>query len=208
MDGQLIWEGVRLGLILSLLVGPILVGIVQAGVEQGFRAGLSVGFGVWISDILFISLVYWGFHLIDPLVHTDSFTFWGAVAGGGVLFGYGIYALLTPPPPFGDKLTLQRNRPFKALWLKGFLINTINPFTIFFWSSIMAGVVVKRQLTPPASLQFFAGVMAVIVSTDALKALLARQIRARIRPIHLFWLRRIVGIAFIIFGLGMLWRAW
>ena len=75
MDGQLIWEGVRLGLLLSLLVGPILVGIVQAGVEQGFRAGLSVGFGVWISDVIFISLVYWGFHLIDPLVHTDSFTF-------------------------------------------------------------------------------------------------------------------------------------
>jgi threonine/homoserine/homoserine lactone efflux protein len=47
-----------------------------------------------------------------------------------------------------------------------------------------------------------------IVFTDALKALLARQIRARIRPVHLFWLRRIVGVAFIIFGLGMLWRAW
>ena len=47
-------SGILLGLTLSILTGPILFTIIQTSIEEGFRAGITVASGIWISDLLFI----------------------------------------------------------------------------------------------------------------------------------------------------------
>ena len=53
-------EGIKVGLILCFLIGPIFFALVQTGVEEGLRAGTAVGLGIWISDLIFILGVYRG----------------------------------------------------------------------------------------------------------------------------------------------------
>jgi threonine/homoserine/homoserine lactone efflux protein len=161
-----------------------------------------------VSDLLFILGVYWGFSYISRLASWSAFAPVAGSIGALVLLGYGLYTLFTPPTVFPESDLLPRRRQWTALWLKGFLINTINPFTVFFWSSTMTGVVLERQLNTSAAILFFSGILIVIILTDTAKIALARHLRHWMRPRHFLWLRRIAGAAFVAFGLALAWRAW
>jgi len=204
---SLLLEGIQLGLLLAMLTGPLFFALIQAGLEQGLRLGIVLGLGIWISDLLFIFGVYWGFSYVSRLADWPAFAPVAGSIGALVLVGYGVYALVTPPALFPEGEITSRQQ-WKALWLKGFLINTVNPFTVFFWTSTMTGVVLDRHLDVGAAALFFGGILGVIIITDTAKIALARHLRQWMKPHHFFWLRRIAGAAFVVFGLVLAWRAW
>ncbi len=200
-------DGVKVGLVLSLLAGPIFLALVQAGIEKGFRAGALVGLGIWISDLLFILSVYYGLSYVMNFVSGPVFSLVLGVAGGLMLSGFGLFNLLSPPVQHlpQSKWTGTASN-VSSLWLKGFLINTINPFTFFFWIGIAGHVVVGGSLSPGQSFEYFAGIMGVITTTDLLKVALAKRIRRFLRPVHLLWMRRIAGVGLIVFGIALMAR--
>ena len=200
-------EGIQLGLALSILVGPIFFALLQAGIEQGARAGIAVGAGIWVSDILFILSVYFGVSYIQQLTRWGGFSSSLGVAGSIVLIIFGIATLLVPPPRFSEVHgIIPRKAPYWRLWLKGFLINTLNPFTFFFWISVMTTAVLQRDLSIDDTLLFFGAIIGTIILTDILKVLGSKRIRGLLRRIHLLWLRRVSGIALIVFGIDLLVR--
>jgi threonine/homoserine/homoserine lactone efflux protein len=206
---NLIVEGVKVGMILALLIGPIFFAIVQAGVEEGFRAGAMVGLGIWVSDFLFITAVYFGLAYISQVVEGPNFALYLGIGGSITLTIFGLGALLTAPKattlPEWSRQTL-RTTSYPGLWLKGFLINTLNPFTVFFWIGVASTVVVDGDLQPIEARYFFGGVLGTIIVTDLLKVILSKRIRQWLRPIHLMWLRRISGVALIVFAVVLLGR--
>ena len=166
-----------------------------------------VGLGIWVSDLLYISIVYWGLSYAGRLIQTDSFPLYLGFAGSAILVLFGTGTLLTPPTAGQlSKKTTIRSSSYFSLWLKGFLINTINPFTVFFWVGIMTTVVVKDGLEGPQASLFFGGILGTVILTDFLKVLLAKKIRRWLRPWHLLWMRRISGAALIAFGIVLLIR--
>lgn len=197
-------EGVKVGLLLSLLAGPILFTLLQTGIEKGLRAGLAVGSGIWISDILFILAVYYGLSYIKNMVSGHAFVLALGIGGGILLVIFGLVSLLSPPAsptlPLSGSFDLAH---WPALWLKGFLINTLNPFTFFFWIGIAGHVIVDGGWTPQQSFLYFAGIIGTIIITDSLKVALAKRIRSVLRPQHLLWMRRIAGIGLIAFGIAL-----
>jgi len=206
---DLIWEGIKFGLALSILIGPIFFAIVQAGVEEGARAGTMVGLGIWVSDLLFIIAVYYSLSYINQVASSDQFALYLGVGGSIVLAAFGLGALLTAPKvgagPQWTKYTVRKSSYFSH-WLKGFLINTVNPFTFFFWIGVASTVVVDGDLTQQEAIYFFSGILGTIIITDFIKALLAKRIRRVLRPVHLMWLRRISGGALIVFAVVLLVR--
>jgi threonine/homoserine/homoserine lactone efflux protein len=206
-----IWNGIQLGLALSIITGPILVALIQAGVERGFRAGAAVGAGVWISDLLFILAVYWGGSFLDHLF-TDTQTLrWLGMIGGFMLVAIGLGTLRSKPPDihYVEEISTQRS-PYHLLILKGFAINTFNPFPFFFWTSVMTGFVLAKDLNTSDATLFFSGILGTIVLTDLLKVILAKRIRSFLKWKHLIWLRRIAGIILLTAGavlmLRVLWQ--
>ena len=194
-------QGIYWGLLLAILVGPLLVALIQASLEQGTKAGVTVGLGIWVSDLFFILTVYFGIRYVNEWIAWDGFELTLGLIGAMVLLGVGIGTLLTPPPRLDDPDHLLKNtRGPLALWTKGFLINTVNPFTVFFWASVMTGVVLKRAYDGQESFLFFAGILATIVCTDSLKVILAKKIRHRLTVRHLWWVRRVSGVALIVFA--------
>jgi threonine/homoserine/homoserine lactone efflux protein len=200
-------DGVKVGLILSLMTGPLFLSLVQTGLERGFRAGTMVGAGIWSSDILFITGVYFGLSYVSSFVSGQLFTLVLGIIGGVLLVTFGIGSLLIRRDiSLGNPVAISGAGNWLSLWLKGFLINTINPFTFFFWIGIAGVVVVDGELQQHEAFSYFAGIMTTIVSTDILKVALAKRIRRLLQPKHLMWMRRIAGLGLILFGIALLVR--
>lgn len=206
---QYFLEGLKIGLALAILLGPIFFALIQAGVEQGPKAGTMVGLGIWISDLLFILTVYYGLSYVGQLVKSEAFPLYLGIGGSIILVAFGLGTLLSKPPTLEalSDSTIKA-ADYWSLWLKGFLINTINPFTVFFWFGAMSPLVIEDDLNKVQVLLFFSGILGTIIFTDLAKVLLAKQIRNRMRQVHLVWLRRISGLALIFFGIVLLIRAW
>ena len=204
-----IFDGIKLGLILAILIGPIFFALIQAGVEQGIRAGAMVGLGIWVSDMLFILGAYFGVSYITRLVEGPEFALYLGIAGSITLTAFGLGALVTAPKvganPQWAKTTFRSSSYF-SLWMKGFLINTVNPFTFFFWIGVTTTMVMDGGLDSGEASLFFGGILGTIITTDLAKVILAKRIRSFLQPIHLLWLRRISGAALIVFAVVLLVR--
>jgi threonine/homoserine/homoserine lactone efflux protein len=205
---DMLFGGIKVGLILSFMIGPIFFALVQTSVEEGFRAGAMVALGIWVSDASFVLAVYYGVSYLAEIVKAPSFSLILGIAGSILLACFGLATLLTIPKGLltGVLPDYKRSSSYLSLFIKGFLINTINPFTVFFWTSLMGTVVIKDGFDGQQALWFFGGVLGTIVTTDLLKVILAKKIRYSLRPVHLLWLRRISGGALIVFGVVLLFR--
>lgn len=204
---SILLQGIYAGLLLAILVGPLLVALIQASLEQGTKAGLAVGFGIWFSDLLFILSVYFGVRYVDQLVQWDGFEQILGAAGAIVLAVTGMATLLTPPPALNNPDHLLKGiKGYSSLFTKGFLINTINPFTVIFWLTIMSGVVLTKDYDGWQSTLFFGGLLGTIVFTDSVKIVLAHKIRHKLTARHLWWVRRVSGFALLIFAMVLVVR--
>ncbi len=193
-----------LGLLLSIMVGPIVFALIQAGIERGFRAGAMIGFGIWISDLIYILFAYFGISYLLTILEWDGFELTLGIAGGLVLILTGILTILKKPPEIGKSSSISGS--YLALWFKGFIINTLNPFTVFFWATVMTTIVAKNEIDGQGAVFFFGGILGTVITTDALKVLLAKSIRRWLKPKHILWTRRISGIALVVFGIVLMVR--
>ncbi len=202
MDALL--TGIKYGLFLTILVGPLVFALIQAGVERGLRAGTMIGFGIWFSDLLFILAVYYGFTYVQAVTEWEHFELIVGIAGGIILIFTGIYTLVSKTPDINKSKKITGT--YLALWIKGFIINTLNPFTVFFWVLVMTTVVADNEYTSQQSFLFFGGILGTIMITDSLKVILAKKLRHYLEIHHLKYVRKITGIALIIFGLVLIGR--
>ncbi len=205
---QTLWEGIQTGLILCFLIGPIFFTLIQTGVERGFRAGAAVGLGIWMSDMMFVLLFFSGVKYIARLMEWDGFEFYVGIAGSIILAGFGLAALSTKPAfKNPSDVHFKPASSYLTLWVKGFLINVVNPFTILFWFGLMTSAILKEGLDSESVLIFFGGTIGTVIFTDLIKILLAKRIRRWMKPKHILLMRRISGIALILFGIVLLVRS-
>ena len=202
-----IWNGILIGLALAILVGPILFSLIQRSIEQGVKAGLWVAFGIWISDVLFIIGIMFGVTHIAQMIESPLFEPLLGILGGFVLIGIGMAMFISKPV---DNLKNSEGIEILSsqwrLWFEGFLINTINPFSVIFWTGIITTRSVEMDLFSNSSYLFFGSVLGTIIFTDALKIFLAEKIRTYLQPHHILKMRKISGLALFIFGIAMMIR--
>lgn len=196
-------QGIVLGLSLSFMIGPLLFAILQAGIERGFRAGLAVAGGIWLSDVLYVLALHFGMDGLATLTALPGFRLWAGIAGGLVLAGFGLANLLMKakaPENMGTAQTLRHSKSLFRYALRGFLLNTINPFTVFFWLGIAGAVIIPNRWNDLQILIFFGGMLGTLVLTDIIKAYAAKRIRVFLTPRHVFLVRRCIGVLLLVFG--------
>ena len=209
---QSLLDGISWGLFLSILIGPIFFALIQAGIEQGLKGGLMVGLGIWASDFIFIGLIYWGISSVVALTEWSGFAPTVGVIGGLILIGFGLGTLFSKTPEVLKKEAEEahpidyKTASCASLCMKGFLVNTVNPFTLLFWIGLLSSISVKNDFSDSKAYLFFVGVLGTIILTDTLKVMLAQFIRQWMTPHHILWMRRISGMAFFIFGVVMIVR--
>lgn len=199
-------SGIGFGLTLSIMIGPIFFALVQAAIEKGFRAGAMVGFGVWISDLFYILVVYFGISHIASLASNEGFILYTGLLGSVILILFGIGSIARTNKEYNMVEDIILPPTWFSLWLKGFLINTINPFTIFFWIGVISTILIKEQSNENNNWVFLSGIFSTIVVTDLSKVVLAKTLRMYLNSGSLKLLKYISGIALICFGVGLFIR--
>lgn len=202
-------QGVLFGISLSFLIGPLLFAVVEAGIGQGFRAGIAVASGIWLSDVLFISAILWSVETLAVVMAVDGFREWVGILGGVLLLAFGAGTFWAKAPKNAQTGELDhrlKKRSYVAWWLRGFLLNTINPGTIFFWIGIISAVIVPNHWNTQDSLIFFGGMLGTLVLTDTLKSWAAKRIRRFLTPKHIRQVQCCIGFMLMLFGAVLIIR--
>src|SRR5688572_17743811 len=87
---DIVLNGIVSGIVLAFLVGPVFFTIIQTSIERGFWSGFFVAVGVSLSDALYIIVSYLG---LIQFIEAESFRYYLAYGGGGVLLAFGLYYL-------------------------------------------------------------------------------------------------------------------
>jgi len=195
-------EGLLFGLGLALSLGPIFIALTQTSMEKGIMPGLTVGFGIWVSDFLIIALFYKFIYTIKDSIESDSFKFWMGISGALILILFGLYMILKKP--IIDYSVQKHNyKNYIGFFMKGFLINTINPFTFFFWMGVISTYVIGRSIQHEEAMVLLSTILVVIILSDSGKVFLAHFLKRWLTPNHINKVANFSGVILVTFGLFM-----
>jgi threonine/homoserine/homoserine lactone efflux protein len=196
-------EGILLGLVLALMIGPVFFALIDLSIRKGFVPAFFLAIGISVNDALFIFISNW----LSSVLGIDSkLYFWMGLVGGIVLIGYGISMLLkknysTDAQDLKDSNT-KDNLNFI---IKGFVLNGINPFVWIYWMGVASMLEANGTYDITDKTFFFIGTIATVFTTDLLKIKLATFFKQFINANFLKKLNLILGSGIILFGIKLLW---
>lgn len=195
-----IQAAIPLGLLLSIMIGPVFFVLLETSATKGFRAGVCFDIGVIVADIVFLSIAYFSsFQLLENLSNEPGLF----VFGGMILLVYGIYLFAKKA-----KKKTTPTRPSKGgyvtLFIKGFLLNFINIGVLAFWLGLIIVVGPSLENNPERMLVFFSTVILVYFGIDLIKILLAKQLKRYLTIERIVLITKGLGIVLIICGIVLI----
>lgn len=186
-------EGYLIGLGMVVFIGPVFFLLLSSTLESGFIPGLLVALGIIVSDIIFVVLCKFG---LAQFISEPAALEWIALIGAVLLISIGIKYLKAPvTAPITQHIETKN---LSAFFIKGFLVNFINPFVLAIWIGIIS---FSEQKTN--SNVYLTGILLGIFSLDLLKVILAKRIKHLFKPLILQWTYRVFGLLLILFGIRM-----
>ena len=193
-------NGFLIGFAMIVFVGPVLFTILQIALEKGVYAGLSVAFGVFISDVVCVILCYYS---SDLFLKNSISDLWLTILGVIILVSIGLKYLIKP------NLTVENiNKASVASLLgsftKGFLINFFNPFVFAVWLTVIE-IAKKEYQEFDLWIYLIAATFAVLI-TDSVKAIFAKKLHPLLKPKVLNKIYRLIGIILILFSFRLIFH--
>ena len=210
---QVLISGFILGLTLAVLIGPSFFSLLQTSVHRGFRIGMYVAFGIFLSDLTLVSLSFLG---VSQLISDDKYRVPFGIAGGLILIGYGAITFRkkivydeeieeNKDEAKDAKIKNKIHAPKPILYIvKGYFLNLINPFLLIFWVGVMSFVTAEYNRKFLDILLFFGVALVTVFLTDLLKCFVANQIKRFLKPKLLTKVNHGLGISLFIFGLWLI----
>lgn len=197
-------KGLALGLVLALSVGPVIFTIIKQSLNTGHKGGFSFVAGVWISDILLVTLSNTLTALVSALQEHSKVI---AFCGGGFLIAMGVYfAFFKKTVILGDAVggeTRFRKRDMARIFASGFIINTLNPGVILFWLGNATALSATHNLHE--RIIIFSVCLLINMAADFGKVMAAGTLRRKLTVRTLSVINKIAGTILIGFGVALLW---
>ena len=114
-------DGILLGITLATLFGfgPALLALVQTSIHRGFKAGISLAVGVFLSDLFLVLLSFEGvIQIVEQPKNKMAF----GLVGGVILIVFGIITALRKARTEVDEIEVHNPRTITYI-LKGFFLN-------------------------------------------------------------------------------------
>lgn len=203
---QAVANGIVLGLIISVLIGPVFFLLIEISIKEGFRSALFMDAGIILSDAACIFVAYFG---MAALLNDPHNKFIFVLVGSGVLLIMGVWKLIPPKKPKEQAVVefqIKRSNPF-LLAFQGFVYNLLNPSTIIFWITTVGGAVALYGDERPLIGAQFTSTLAVVFLIDVSKAWFAKKMRTFINPQKMRKANIVIGIVFIGFSIVLVVRA-
>jgi threonine/homoserine/homoserine lactone efflux protein len=192
-------EGIGMGLLLSLIIGPVFFALIQNSITKGFKYAVAMATGVILSDAVYVFISYFG---VSALARSPNIEIWLGYLGGAFLIGFGIVSFFKKGMKRPNSGGLATDQPRKRIgFLKGFSLNGINPFVLLFWASIAGLVQLRDDYTTLDIWGYYLGILITVFSIDVAKAYGAHKIKRFITARLMMYLNR--GVAIVLIGFGI-----
>ncbi|NBV91586.1 MAG: hypothetical protein EBR91_05405 [Flavobacteriia bacterium] len=208
-----ILQGIGIGFILSIMIGPVFFVLMETSITKGFKAAMMLDLGVLISDIFYVVIALFFAYQLKSIDVGDFKNNMILSLFGGVLFiSYGIYYLFLKKEKVAAVITegqeianvpSKASRDYTLLVFKGFTLNFLNPGVIIYWFAILAkGFDLVEEYHNNIHIVFFiATILLTYFGIDCLKALGASRLKPLVTNKLLRGLNQLIG--FIFFGTGV-----
>lgn len=201
-----IYEGLVLGFSLAFIFGfgPAFFALIQTALERGFRQGALLALGIFLNDLVVVSLALLG---SVTLIRGSGNYKLLAIIGGALLIIFGIFTLIRKNNP-GNVKTVQPVSYHSVIYIgKGFLLNLANPFVWLFWLTVVVSATATYEADTYSLILFFSTALLVVISTDLLKVFTAYRLKSFLTEKVLFTINKVAGAGLIIFGVFLVIRA-
>ncbi len=195
-----VYDGLLLGLFLSVFVGATFFVLIETGINRGFKPALAMNLGVFTSDISIILIAYFSTSdFLNNLVNNHLFK----LAGGIAFFGFGGYYILKKHNT-KNILMDTSSLNYTRLFFNGMLINTLNPSVIAFWLGSIVLIVSYNNFSGHQAFVFYLSCMCVVISLDLTKIYFASKLKKFITLRILKIISVVTGILFILLSLKII----
>ena len=203
---EIVLNGVKFGVVLAFLIGPVFFTIIQVSVEKGFWRGVMVALGISLSDMIYVTICYFG---LIQLINDAQFRMGMAYVGGSILILFGLYHLLVKSRKKNNEEYKQdEKKPFYRYFFKGFIINGLSPSVLIFWVGTISLASIDFGYSKGSQFfVFFCSLLSTVLLTDILKAYLAGKLRTLVTARFLKIMNIILGIALAILGIRLIFLA-
>ena len=207
---QDILTAIPLGIFLSFLIGPVFFVLLETSAVKGFRAALVFDLGVVFADIVFILIAYFSSYKLIESLKNDPSIF---IFGGILMLTYGIISFIKLKKLKNEvseeeiEIVFQKKN-YRALFIKGFLLNFINVGVLLFWFLILITVGPKLELETSRMITFFGTLILTYLIVDMGKMLLAKQLKHKMTPKNILNIKKIISVLLIVFGIAIMLQGW
>jgi threonine/homoserine/homoserine lactone efflux protein len=208
MESVVFVKGIITGIILSIMLGPTFFLLLETSIRKGIKSALIFDAGVLVSDIFYITIAYLFYHEVQRLTIGANQEIIKLI-GGIVLIIFGLVTIFqTKKNKSVEELesTVQNSRDYVMLFIKGLVVNMLNPVVIFYWFGVLTLASNKLDVTGVGMIAFIFTILITFFSIDILKIVGAEKVRPFITPAVLKQLNRIIGGVLVIFGIVMIFR--
>ena len=207
---QDILTAIPLGIFLSFLIGPVFFVLLETSAVKGFRAALVFDLGVVLADVFFILIAYFSSYRLIQSLKKDPAIF---IFGGILMLTYGLISFIklrkiTSKTNEDDVEIVFQKKNYRALFIKGFLLNFINIGVLLFWFLILITIGPKLELETSRMLTFFTSVILTYLFVDMGKILLAKQLKHKMTPKNILNIKKLISILLILFGMTIMLQGW
>lgn len=215
---RFVFDAIVFGLTLAIVLGfgPAFITLIQTSIHRGFRSAAWFATGVFLNDVLMVSLCV--LTSIQVVANNEREMFYFSLGAGVILILFGIFTYTKKVKEDNFKSIKERtdeiideNREiFKKeddtpRWFvflgKGFVLNILNPFVWIFWFSTVAVTAGKMEGNKLLTLLFFAIVLGTSFGCDILKAKGASFLKKFFNAKRVRIMNTIIGWGLVLFGL-------
>ena len=193
-------KGILAGLAYGLLLGPLFFVSLKVTLSQGWRNGVALVAGAFVSDATLVAGGWWSAARLSAIARQDVFQSGFGLISGLVLFGFGISAVL----PRKRAIAINAEVPAPLIrrrysFLQGFFINMSNPSNWIFWLSLATAVQAEALPSDGRYAEIFLlATLVVVLLTDLAKVLLAHTIGRHLKPGVPEKIVRVAGVILLI----------
>lgn len=198
-----ILQGVILGSVLAIQPGPSFFTLIQTSSKKGFKSGMALAVGIFLSDIICVLLAYLGIAQLFDNPQNKSVI---GIVGGILLVVFGLFSIFHKKKEEQEKGIEIKAVNIPLYITKGFFLNMLNPSVIFLWILWVGVVSSNKEYTQIHINLFFITTLTIVFTTDLIKAYFANKISRHLSHSILRKISILLGIILIVTGLVFIYR--
>ena len=200
---------VGLGLLLSIMLGPIFFVLLETSIKKGVKAALFLDLGILLSDLMYISIAYIFVSQVAEL-KTSEHIYWLHIIGGIVFIIFGYLTIKKKRKTRKTKPEDLKTTNYFGTVLKGFFLNAVNPGLLFYWFGMVGILRGKEKLSFCSAdltvILYITLILVTFFTIDVFKILGAKKLKNVLTPAWMNIINRVLGIILICIGSVFLFK--